>query len=175
MKIGLVRHFKVHHPFPSRFLLSAKDIVQWFDEYELAAVERGQTDLQDIRWDICFSSPLPRALHTANAIVAGDVIPADELKELDVLPLLNQGIRLPFLVWAMVIKARSSSVHPVTDQFRSRISAFADRIVSGEHEHVLVVSHGFVMMFLQQELEKRGFSGQRFRSPRNGKLYVFAK
>lgn len=173
MKIGLVRHFKVKHKRPKKFLISRQEIEDWFKGYETADIDYRPTDLQDVDWKKCFSSPVDRAYKTANSIYKGNIQQSDHLKELEILPLLDKKGKLPFLMWGLHIRSRSLNTNKITEAFQSRIQAFVDELLQENQEDVLVVSHGFVMMSLQKELIRRGFQGRKFASPENGKLYVF--
>ncbi|MFD2169734.1 hypothetical protein [Tumebacillus lipolyticus] len=46
-----------------------------------------------------------------------------------------------------------------------------DRILAQGDEEVLIVSHAACMIFLQKKLRKRGFTGDKFGTTKNGKLY----
>lgn len=175
MKIGLVRHFKVKHKFPERMLLTAAEVLQWLEAYEAAEVAPKTVDLCGVEWKRCISSPLHRAAKTANTIFAGEITQSDDLKEFDILPFLNSTLRLPFILWAIVIRIKFSTSGPLTSPFRRKISAFTDELLARHDHDVLVVSHGFVMMCLQKELVRRGFRGNTFGTPENGKVYVFEK
>lgn len=173
MKIGLIRHFKVKIKSPGKFLLSADEMTDWFDEYAAAEIIHAAVDMRDEDWQHCFSSPLPRAMETACAIFPGEIVSADVLQELNVLPMLNKKLRLPAAIWGISILIKSTSGNAVTRQFSKNLSAFVDQLLDGYNQPLLVVSHGFVMMYLQKELLRRGFSGERFRLPENGKVYLF--
>jgi hypothetical protein len=175
MKIGLVRHFKVRHPFPKKVLLSAAEVVQWFDEYDLAEIEQKNVDLCGVEWKKCFCSPQERAAKTAFSIFKGEIIKSIELKELESLPFLRKNIRLPFLIWGMIIRSKFSSTNEATAEFKSKINTFLDELLFKNSTDVLIVSHFFVMLLLQKELIKKGFKGNTFKSPDYGKVYMFEK
>jgi broad specificity phosphatase PhoE len=175
MKIGLVRHFKVKYTLPQKRLLSRSDLIKWFDEYELNDVEHNDVDLRGIEWKRCFSSPVNRAMYTAERIHAGEIVKVPELKELDILHLMWGKIKLPLILWVILVRMKSSSSNEVTHEFRKKITAFVDGILLKSNEDTLIVSHGFVMMFLQKELARRGFKGDTFRTPENGKAYIYER
>ncbi len=175
MKIGLVRHFKVKHAYPQKFLVGYDELVRWFDHYDAADVEHQDVAPCGVTWEKCYSSSMPRALKTAQCIFSGDIIQRDELRELNLLPLMNTYKKLPLLLWALLMRNKSTSSNRITDEFSARISAFVDELLRANEKTVLVASHGFVMMFLQKELIQRGFKGDKFRTPVNGKVYVFVK
>jgi hypothetical protein len=84
MRIGLVRHFKVNHPFPERRLLTKSDVIKWFADYDNTLdLEYKKVDLSDIRWKHCYSSPMLRTVNTANHIFDGQITEIPALKELD--------------------------------------------------------------------------------------------
>lgn len=175
MKIGLVRHFKVKHKAPEKILLTASEVIEWFSGYDLADVEHQAVDLKNVNWERCFSSPLPRAMTTAKSIFDGEIEIVNELKELAVSPLLNSNLNLPFIVWAILIRIKSSSENDTLKRFRNTIKTFVDELLLQEEKQTLVVSHGFVMIYLQKELKSRGFNGKSFGSPANAKVYIFEK
>jgi broad specificity phosphatase PhoE len=175
MKIGLVRHFKVKHNPPKKLLLSSAELTQWFNGYREAEIEPKAVDLRGVTWGKCFSSPLKRAIETADAIFNGEIKQVDALKELDLLPLMYKKLRLPLIAWAILIRMKSLSPNSITNEFGNQIQAFVEELLLDNDKNVLIVSHGFVMMFLQKELLKRGFRGDGFKTPSNGKVYVFEK
>ncbi len=175
MKIGLIRHFKVKHKYPENVLVSLDDVMLWFEGYETAEIDQAHVDLHGIEFKRCFTSSAERAIKTAGIIFKGEKTILHELRELDVLPLLNNKGRMPFLMWAILVRIKASSSNRITDEFRNKISAFLDELLSKNTDDVLIVSHGFVMMYIQKELKRRGFEGIGFRVPKNGKLYVFEK
>ncbi len=173
MKIGLVRHFKVDQPYPAKFLIGHQEVTEWFARYESSDVTPNQLDISHHSWDICYASTASRAFKTACYLYAGPIMPVEELKELNTLPLLNKKLRLPLLFWGILLRNKSFSENDITRPFRNKIKLLLDNILAGEEKNVLIVSHGFVMMFLQIELQERGFSGDKFKYPRNGQLYVY--
>lgn len=175
MKIGLIRHFKVKQSFPNKFLVSYDELVKWFDDYESAEIEYPMFDKNDVNWIKCYASSSERATKTAKHIFSGDIIIVDELRELSVLPLMNNKLRLPVLLWGILIRRKSVSRNSLTEQFKNKITFFIDELLKGSEKEVLIVSHGLVMIYLQRELIARGFMGAQFRDPVNGKVYVYER
>ncbi|RZA03610.1 MAG: phosphoglycerate mutase [Sphingobacteriaceae bacterium] len=174
MKIGLVRHFKVNHPFPRKMLLTRSEVVQWFAAYDSTEnIEYKTVDLHNINWKRCYSSTMTRAVNTANYIYSDEVFKIDELKELDILHRLSSRIKLPFLVWGIIVRIKSFLSNKDTDEFRNRIIAFVDKLIEDNESDTLIVSHWFVMRVIRQELIKRGLSGGKFKSNEYGTLYVY--
>lgn len=175
MNITLVRHFRVQQPFPKGFLVNYDQLVNWFDAYEAASIEIPASALPARNWTVCYASPTKRAIETAGHIFNGNIIRHDALKELNILSLLDPKRKLPFLLWGIKIRNISVSTNPITDAFRKKTSLFMDELLAAQESDVLIVGHGFVMMQLQQELLRRGFTGSKFRNPRNGQPYVYRK
>ncbi len=175
MKIGLIRHFKVNQPFPKKMWLNKSEVIQWFEEYESAKMESKEVDLCGIDWKKCYSSSLNRAVNTARQIHDGEIIVAEELKELDILHLLPDRIKLPFTIWGLLVRIKSFASNKNTNEFRNNISTFTDELLLKNNSNILVVSHWFVMKLLQKELIKRGAKGELFKSPDYGKVYVFER
>lgn len=149
--------------------------MQWFEAYDQADTEPIPVDMRQIHWTVCCSSPQKRAVQTAREIYNGEISLHDELMELDASPFLRPGIRLPFLVWGIWIRWKTMSDHPATKIFKEKIGHFVDTLSGYESDDVLIVSHGLVMTFLREELLKRGFSGESFRGPAYGRIYIFEK
>jgi len=174
MKIGLVRHFKVNHPFPDKIFLSKSEVIKWFAEYDKTEnLQYKNVDLNNIDWIRCYSSTMIRAVSTANHIYHGEIVKITELKELDVIHRLTDRIKLPFMLWGLIIRMKSFSSNNDTDKFRNEIIAFVDKITSNDKIDTLIVSHWFVMRVIRQELIKRGFVGDNIKSNEYGTLYVF--
>jgi len=174
MKIGLVRHFKVNHSFPNKRLLTKSEVIHWFEEYDNTInISYKKVDLDNINWKRCYTSPMVRAVHTAHHIFKGEIVVVPELKELDILHRLSGRLKLPFLMWGMVVRIKSFRSNKDTDEFKNRIVAFVDRIMTANEGEVLIVSHWFVMRVIRKELLRRGLSGSNFKHNEYGTLYVY--
>ncbi len=175
MKIGLVRHFKVKQPLPKGFLIGYEALVNWFEEYDTADVHYTHVDMRTINWKLCYASTMSRAYCTAKHIYDGEIQTIDDLREVTVLNLMNKKRRLPIILWAILIKRKTLSANEITEATKKKLANFIDWLLSKQEKEILVVSHGFIMMLLQQELKARGFTGEQFRNPANGKVYIFEK
>lgn len=176
MKIGLVRHFKVNHPFPDKIFLSKSEVIKWFSEYDKTEnLQHKNVELYDIDWQRCYSSTMIRAVNTASHIYRGEILKVNELQELDILHQLTDRIKLPFILWGLIIRLKSLASNNDTNKFRNEIISFVDKITSNEKNDTLIVSHWFVMRVIRLELIKRGFLGVNFKSNEYGTLYVFEK
>lgn len=176
MKIGLVRHFKVNHPFPEKILLSKKEVIKWFEDYDNTEnLQYMPVDLASKDWKRCYSSTLARTFNTAQHIYEGEIVQVPELKELNILHLLSNRIKLPFLLWGLIVRIKSFSSNKDIHAFEGGITAFVDKLIANNESETLIVSHWFVMRILRKELIKRGFTGSKFKSGEYGKLYVFER
>lgn len=174
MKIGLVRHFKVNHPFPDKIFLSKSEVIKWFAEYDKTEnIHHKNVDLCNIDWKRCYSSTMIRAINTANHIYSGEIVKITELQELDIIHRLSDRIKLPFILWGLIVRIKSFSSNNDTDKFKNEIIAFVDKVIANDNSDILIVSHWFVMRVIRQELIKRGFVGDKFKSNEYGTLYVY--
>jgi len=176
MKIGLVRHYKVNKEYPSKKWLTKEEVIQWFHEYDTAEIEYGETDLMNITWKQCYSSDLPRAVKTSEKIYQGPITQLKELREIP-LPTFKLNVKLPFLVWGILIKLSwlfNPKVKKDIKKTEERIALFLDQVLQGEKD-TLIVSHAALMKYLRKELLKRGYEGPKYSTPDNGRLYLFSK
>ena len=175
MKIGLVRHFKVKQKLPKGFLIDHPTLMQWFEEYDNSDIAYQDVDMRGVNWEVCYASSLSRAHKTAQHIYKGEIQLLDDLREVSVLSLMNTKRRLPAILWAIQIKRKTLSANDITAAIEKKLAGFVDKLLQHKEQEILVVSHGFIMMLLQKELIARGFTGDKFRNPANGKMYVFEK
>jgi len=56
-----------------------------------------------------------------------------------------------------------------------RINEILDVILNEDKENILIVSHAGTLFEIERILLRRGFRGERFIKPRNGRLYVFRR
>ncbi|RFU67907.1 histidine phosphatase family protein [Peribacillus saganii] len=177
MKVGLLRHFKVTRGYPNK-IVTSEELRQWMREYDASDVEENRIDLCNVDWSKCYASDLSRAEKTARKAFDGQIIFLEELREIPLSPFFQRKIRLPLpihllfirIAWLFNHKSQSLSKKDVS----KRINVILDKVLQ-QDENVLIVSHGGIMMFMRKELLKRGFTGPKFRTADNGKLYIFEK
>jgi len=177
MKLGLVRHFQVKRGFPEKTFLTPDQFNEWVEEYENSDIEDGEIDLGGIKWSKCIASDSLRAAKTAEKIYSGNIIKMNELREVRPYPFFKINLKLPFILWIILVRvawliSHKSQIENVTD-FKKRINAVLDKILSANEGNVLIVSHGALMMYMRKELLNRGFKGPKFKIPINGKLYLY--
>ncbi|ASS74256.1 phosphoglycerate mutase [Tumebacillus algifaecis] len=178
MKIGLVRHFRVKKEYPTQ-LVTPSEVTKWLDEYEFTDIDPAPADLGGIDWGHCYASDLPRAAQTAEIIYDGPITKLAGLREVRPNPVTTRNIKLPFMMWGLLVRVAWLLNHKSQPELRTEIEArlagVLDHIIEQGDEDVLIVSHAACMMFMQKELRKRGFSGPKLGTPQNGKLYVFER
>lgn len=177
MRIGLLRHFKVH--CPHKKMMTSEEFREWSEKYEVSKVIKNKVEMYGIEWDICYASDLPRAITTAKDVYSGNLIIDKLLREVDNAPFIHtERIKLPFEVWhicgrlAWYFKSKSQPEN--IKQTRRRINEFLDRI-DWTQENVLIVFHGFMLYNLQKELRRRGFEGEKVKFVKNGVLYEYIR
>lgn len=180
MKVGLVRHFEVECRLPSLGnLMTPSQFQQWLHEYEMSDIKDGKVEPSKIIWDKCYSSDLSRALKTAQKIYSDQIIETNALRELVICPPTNRNIKLPVLLWLLLGRIAWMLSHKSQIEnklmFKERVKFIMEELILKNEKDILIVSHGFLMMFLRKELLKHGFKGPSFRTPDNGIIYVFEK
>ena len=74
------------------------------------------------------------------------------------------------IAWLISHKSQLESI----SDLKKRINAVLDEILSGgDANNVLIVSHGALLIYMRKELLNRGFKGPKYKTPANGKLYVY--
>lgn len=176
MRIGLLRHFPVEHPFPTGWRTAA-ELHEWRQTYD-ASPAMGEADLGSVPWAHCLSSDLERAVVTARAVFAGDIQHTPLLREAEFVPLQTGNLRLPVLVWRWVLRliwaTGHSSQRACRDDFQRRIRETSD-LLETQPQDTLVVSHAGLMIYLSAELNRRGYTGAKLRMPKHATLYLYEK
>ncbi|HYH14555.1 MAG TPA: histidine phosphatase family protein, partial [Flavisolibacter sp.] len=120
-----------------------------------------------------------RARHTATALYEGPIEYTELLNEPVPFPLFKRDIKLPFLLWATVMRGaillNHRSQHHRKAVIERRMVRFLEGIINKEEKDVLIVSHAFVMEVLSRQLLAYGFKGKKLSRPQNGVLYVYEK
>lgn len=176
MRIGLVRHFPVRQEFMKGFVTQS-EVFEWFERYNRAEIEIIQSNI-DGCWAKCYTSEMPRAIKTAEHIYGGEIIKSGLLNE----PMPNapfkKNIKMPFLLWALVIRVCIMRNHKSQQQCKSvlqeRIREFVLSLTH-ENEDLLVVSHAFTMEIMSEMLLQNGYTGKKLRQPKHGELFVFER
>lgn len=177
MRIGLVRHFRVH--CPHKRMMTSQEFREWSKQYERAGIFKKKVEMYGIEWDVCYASDLPRAVKTAREVYNGNIHFDNLLREVDTLPFIHTDkLKLPFAVWHICGRLawffRSKSQPESIKDTKRRINLFLDK-VDWSKDNILIVFHGFMLYNFQKELRKRGFQGENVRVVKNGYLYEYIK
>ncbi|MEK8128067.1 histidine phosphatase family protein [Paenibacillus filicis] len=178
MRIGLVRHYKVKHSFPKAGFLSPDELTAWFQAYDASDVEMVRTELKGIEWSRCYASNMDRAVKSAKHLYPGPIKVTERLREVAYPDFGHiSKRRLHIVAWVLLVRLAwyfSPRVYPEgRAEVRKRAASVLDEIIAQGDGDVLIVSHAALMMELRKELLRRGYSGPRFGTATNGKLYVF--
>lgn len=175
MRIGLIRHFEVD--CSHQWLLSSEEFQKWVKEYDGSSIKVVDIMVGKYKWEKCYCSDLPRAIETARSIYAGDINESLLIREVPIMPAFNSSIRLPYVLWLIVGRIAWLLSHPsqpeTIKQTKLRVKQFVSDIIKESNKSVLVVTHGFLMLQLQKELNHRGFFGDSFKNAAFGKVYRF--
>lgn len=177
MKLGLVRHFKVITN--EKIFLSSSEFAEAMQKYNNASVRSNGLIIESTDWDICFSSTLPRAVSTAEAIFEGNIVKSDLLVEVPISPFTKRNFKLPSFIWHIGSriawykshKSQQESIHGT----KERIKKFYEIIKNSDYERILIVSHGYFLRMFYEEMKKKGFKGEVDVNIINGKLYTIEK
>jgi len=116
MIIGLVRHFKVDiKSTPKK--LTGIEFDEWMNLYNYSPVISKKVNLQNMNWEICYSSTLTRAEETARYIYSKEIFYSDLLVEVPLASFTKRKIYFPSFVWhigSRIAWALSSKSQPET-------------------------------------------------------------
>ncbi|MBP2629008.1 MAG: Phosphoglycerate mutase [Firmicutes bacterium] len=174
MRIGLVRHFEVD--CSHKFVMTAEDFRKWDRLYDCSSTKKVDL-LMSNTWTKCYCSDLYRAVETANCIYKGTITQSELIREVPIAPVFESNVKLPYIFWLMAGRLAWFCSHhsqPETiNQTKDRVRRFISGIL--KEDNLLIVTHGFLMVQIQEQLIDRGFSGNNFKRAKCGKVYVFEK
>ncbi|MCX7749664.1 MAG: histidine phosphatase family protein [Clostridia bacterium] len=173
MKIGLLRHFKVKIELPKKVFISRNELSAWLEEYDKSDIEYGQVDLCSVLWKRCYSSDLIRCTKTAENVFNGKITTLQELREPNPILLFSRNYRLPIILWAVLAKIMQLISHRSIVDYKKQLASCLNKILTETDEDILIVSHDITMLYLKEELKRRGFKGVDFKHPSNGELFIF--
>ena len=179
MRIGLMRHYKVSIN-NNKIWMDSVDFSNWVKQYDQSNIYINSSFDTKFSWDVCYSSDMIRAIKTAEAIYKGRIIKTKQLREIEINPLFDSRMRFHLNVWLILGRFGWLLNHPSQENKNStllRARAFLDDVEENnqEHHNVLIVSHGAFMTVLKQELNRRGYRGDKFAKPQNGRIYTYTR
>lgn len=174
MKIGLIRHFRVD--LKKNKFMTSEEYNQYMYKYDRSEVIPNEIVI-DKEWDKCYCSSLSRAVTTAQTVYDGEIIMTDKLIEIPSAAWRNTNIRIPYIIWTLLNRFAWIRNHTSQPEGRrktiKRISEIIDIILNEKDKNILIVSHAGTLYEVQKILIRKGFKGDYFIKPRNGKLYTF--
>jgi len=119
-----------------------------------------------------------RAVETAWKLTEVPATCMPLLREIPQAPLFDTRVKLPLIVWHVLSRVGWWFNHPSQPEGRREAVQRAARIVDflrrqPVDQHVLIVTHGFLMYVLRRELKRSGFAGQIPTHPQCGEVYLF--
>jgi broad specificity phosphatase PhoE len=177
IKIGLVRHFKVVDNTKTLWMTSS-EFNSWVEYYDQCEIEIDEC-IEKLDWDLCYSSDQPRSVKTAELIFKDSIITTNLLREINIsAAFIMTKIKLHRSFW-LVLGRVGWLLNHVTQESKQdtllRAKRVIDEIELKQNRNILVVTHGAFMRVLRNELIRRGYIGDNFLKPLNGKVYLFER
>lgn len=143
MKIYLVRHGQVNHNLYKKYSREDEDL----NETGIIEANQLKEKIGNISYDVIISSPLTRAVHTANIINVGnkDIILDEKLRERDPGSLSGQSLLVTnreeyWNYYSTIQYGTSENIQ----SFFERVTEFLDDLKDKDYESVLIVAHSGV-------------------------------
>ena len=177
MKIYLTRHGQTD--------LNAKKIMQGRSDIPLNETGRAQArqahdTIADVKFDAVFSSPLDRAIETAQIISGFDrsqIITDERIIETDFgkyeqKPYATMGLPMN-LYWMLPEVFPAPKTVETTDQMIERVRSFFQDLAQKDYDTVLIACHGGIIRVIRGYLEgaKRGYIWRP--RPKNCEIRVY--
>ena len=177
MRIGVVRHFKVD--YKAKRMMSSDDFEEYVNNYDNSSVIENKIDLEYNIWDKCYCSDLKRAVITAKSIYDKKLEITNLLREVKMYPVKKTHLKIPSFLWSISSRIawklnHVSQLETATDT-RKRAKEFLDKLDLNSDKNILIVSHGFFLITLINELKLLGFKGNIPSKMKNGYLYTLEK
>jgi broad specificity phosphatase PhoE len=170
-----MRHFKVDDKC-HKLVFNSKEIDIWVDKYDQFSLIVKDIELPYI--DKVYTSDLDRAKRSAKHLKV-DFESNQLFNEVSTKAFINTNLKFPKIIWLIAgrvlwslgfIKKSESK-----KQTYKRAKEAIDFLLKSNHEYVMIISHGFFMRALADELKHRNFEGKIDKAPKNGKIYTFTK
>lgn len=177
MKIGIVRHFKVDYKL--KRMMNSSDFEDYVKSYDNSPVVENKIHLKDIQWNKCYCSDLKRAIITAKSIYDKTLEITDLLREVKMCPIKKSELKIPTFLWSISSRIAWKLDHvsqlETATYTRKRAKDFLSKLDLNTNENILIVSHGFFLITLINELKLLGFKGDIPKRMKNGYLYILEK
>lgn len=171
--IYLMRHFKVDDACEKK-VFNSKEIDVWVDRYDEFPLITKNLILPKI--DKTYTSELNRSKRSAQYLkltYESNIL----FNEVSTKTFIDTNFRFPKILWLItgrVLWSMGAIKRSETKkQTYKRAKEAAKLLIESKKENTLVISHGFFMRILSEELKLRGFDGKMDKAPRNGVIYRF--
>ncbi len=176
-QIALCRHYPYDYSSDWVFMSSEK-YNQWIDwgEKEKPFIINKRNE----KFEICYTSPLPRALETAKQISPENIRILKELREIPFRKFHIPILKLPKIFWQFLsrlfwfLNIKKNTPETIKET-KKRAEHAVKKIIgsSGKSKKILIISHGFFLNFIEKELRKMNYTGNMPTTPEYGKLYTY--
>ncbi|SMF78897.1 Fructose-2,6-bisphosphatase [Paenibacillus uliginis N3/975] len=176
MKIGLVRHFRVVD-ITKNLWMTSSEFNSWVEYYEQCDIERVEFT-KKIDWELCYSSDQSRAVKTAELIFKDKINTTNLLREINIKAVTKTKFKLHRSFWLAFGRVGWLLNHSTQESKQDtllRAKRVVDEIELNHNRTILVVTHGAFMTVLRNELKRRGYIGDQFFKPLNGKVYLYER
>jgi len=174
MTIYLLRHFKVQDN--GNLWLNSNEFNHWVDTYDTLPLKMMNLDLPK-EIELIYCSTLSRAKRTREEFLPEvETIYTDKLMEVGSQVFFDTKIRLYKYAWfamgsIMWYFNKCGTENRIDTQRRAK--ELVEELKTLNKTDVLLISHGFFMKVLVEELIEQGFRGKIDSKPMNAKLYPF--
>ncbi|PAE22747.1 histidine phosphatase family protein [Bacillus sp. 7894-2] len=173
MEITLIRHGRSAHIENHR--MSSREYKKWVEMYDLLGILEGEICPADAiekgaTTSILLTSDLRRAIESARTLNPSAKIQSDPLfREMDLpVPDMNfPGVRLRPNTWAVILRllwicGYSQGCESYFDaKKRAKQASLKLTSFAREHQHAVLIGHGFFNLYIAKELQKAGWTGMR--------------
>lgn len=175
MKIAIIRHFKVD--YKPKKMMNSYYFEKYIKEYDEANVIKNEINIEEDKYYKCYCSDIERAYITANEVYKGTIEQTNLLREVQMYPIFNTKLKLPAFFWSISSRIcwmfNGKSQLETKQKTIERAKEFISKI--DFDNDILIVSHGFFLITLINQLKEIGFKGDVPRKMENGTLYILER
>lgn len=141
MKVYIVRHGEVMHNALKQYNATDEDL----NQYGIEQANELKEKIKDMKFDVIISSPLKRAVHTAEIITENNIIIDSRLKERNPGSLSGQSLSVTNReeYWNYYTTIQYGTSENIQEFFK-RVYNFLDELKTKNYESVLIVAHSGV-------------------------------
>ncbi|MBG9544320.1 phosphoglycerate mutase [Cytobacillus firmus] len=173
MEITLIRHGRSAQIENHR--MNSKEYKKWVEAYNHLGIVEGESCSKDAiekgaTSSILLTSDLRRAIESARTLNPSAKIQSDPLfREMELpMPDINfPGVRLRPNTWAVLLRllwicGYSQGCESYSEaKYRAKRASLKLTSFAKEHQHAVLIGHGFFNLYIAKELQKSGWTGKR--------------